>query len=82
MTEEVSIGDFVLSGGELAAAVCIEAIVRLRDDVLGNEESGGDRFLEAKRGYLPRLRLLHATGRIPGSSGARCADLGQPQEDR
>jgi tRNA (guanine37-N1)-methyltransferase len=40
VTEEVSTGDYILSGGELAAAVCIEATVRLLDNVLGNEESG------------------------------------------
>jgi len=39
VTEEVSIGDFVLSGGELAAAVCIEAVIRLVQNVLGNDES-------------------------------------------
>jgi len=37
--EEVSIGDFVLSGGELAAAVMIDAIARLLPGVLGNEDS-------------------------------------------
>jgi len=37
--EEVSIGDFVLTGGELAAQVLIDATVRLRDGVLGNSES-------------------------------------------
>jgi len=40
VTEELSVGDYVLSGGELAAAVCIEAIVRLLDGVLGDRESG------------------------------------------
>lgn len=40
VTEEVSIGDYVLSGGEIAAAACIEAIVRLLDGVLGDRESG------------------------------------------
>jgi tRNA (guanine37-N1)-methyltransferase len=38
-TDEISIGDFVLSGGELAAAVVIEATIRLLPGVLGNEES-------------------------------------------
>jgi tRNA (guanine37-N1)-methyltransferase len=52
VTDEVSIGDFVLSGGELAAAVCIEAIVRLRDNVLGNEESRQTDSFEAKRDFL------------------------------
>jgi len=37
---ELSIGDFVLSGGELAAAVVIDAIMRLIPGVLGNEASG------------------------------------------
>lgn len=37
--EEVSIGDFVLTGGELAAQVIIDATVRLRPNVLGNAES-------------------------------------------
>jgi tRNA (guanine37-N1)-methyltransferase len=38
-TDEISIGDFVLSGGELAAAVVMEAVTRLIPGVLGNEES-------------------------------------------
>ncbi|QOY85332.1 tRNA (guanosine(37)-N1)-methyltransferase TrmD [Paludibaculum fermentans] len=37
--EEISIGDFVLSGGELAAAVVVDAVARLIPGVLGNEES-------------------------------------------
>ncbi len=37
--EEVSIGDFVLSGGELAAAVVVDAVARLLPGVLGNEDS-------------------------------------------
>lgn len=37
--EEISIGDFVLSGGELAAAMVIETVARLLPGVLGNETS-------------------------------------------
>ena len=37
--EEVSIGDFVLSGGESAAFVMLDAIIRLLPGVLGNETS-------------------------------------------
>jgi len=37
---ELSIGDFVLSGGELAAAVVLDATMRLIPGVLGNEASG------------------------------------------
>jgi tRNA (guanine37-N1)-methyltransferase len=40
--EEVSIGDYVLPGGESAALVMIEAVVRLMPDVLGNPESHQD----------------------------------------
>ena len=39
VTHEISVGDFVLSGGELAAAVLVDAVVRLLPGVLGNEES-------------------------------------------
>ena len=38
-TDELSIGDYVLAGGELAAAVVMEAVSRLVPGVLGNEES-------------------------------------------
>jgi tRNA (guanine37-N1)-methyltransferase len=40
--EEISIGDYVLPGGESAAVVMIEAIVRLLPDVLGNPASHQD----------------------------------------
>lgn len=39
VTDEISIGDFVLTGGELAAMVIIDSVVRLLPGVLGNEES-------------------------------------------
>ncbi len=39
VTKEVSIGDYVLTGGELAAAIISDSIIRLLPGVLGNEES-------------------------------------------
>lgn len=39
ITKEISIGDYVLSGGELGAAVLCDAIIRLLPGVLGNETS-------------------------------------------
>lgn len=39
ITREVSIGDYVLSGGELAAAVLSDAVIRLLPGVLGDESS-------------------------------------------
>ena len=40
--DEISIGDYVLAGGEVAALVMVEAVVRLLPGVLGNAESAGD----------------------------------------
>jgi tRNA (guanine37-N1)-methyltransferase len=46
-TDELSIGDYVLSGGEIAAAVVMECVTRLIPGVLGNEESATqDSFVE------------------------------------
>ncbi len=42
VTDELSIGDFVLTGGELAAMTMIDSIVRLLPNVLGNEVSPED----------------------------------------
>ncbi len=39
ITREISVGDFVLSGGELAAALVCDAVIRLIPGVLGNETS-------------------------------------------
>ncbi|MFC0188918.1 tRNA (guanosine(37)-N1)-methyltransferase TrmD [Fictibacillus aquaticus] len=38
-TDEISIGDYVLTGGELGAMVVVDAVTRLLPEVLGNEES-------------------------------------------
>lgn len=59
--EEISIGDFVLSGGEVAALVLIDALVRLIPGVLGDELSSwddsfsrGNRLLEYPQYTRPR----------------------------
>jgi len=39
ITDELSIGDYVLSGGEIPAMVIIDAVARLQDDVLGSIDS-------------------------------------------
>jgi tRNA (guanine37-N1)-methyltransferase len=44
---EISVGDFVLAGGELGALVVIETVARLRPDVLGNEDSAADESFSA-----------------------------------
>ena len=44
--EEISIGDFILSGGEPAALVLLDAVVRLLPGVMGNERSGEEESFE------------------------------------
>ena len=41
-TDEISIGDYVLAGGEVAACVLVEAVTRLLPGVMGNQTSGSD----------------------------------------
>jgi tRNA (guanine37-N1)-methyltransferase len=48
--EEVSIGDYILSGGEPAALVLLDAVVRLLPGVMGNDISGDEESFE--RGLL------------------------------
>jgi len=65
--EEISIGDYVLSGGEVAAMVVVEAVARLVPGVLGDEESArqdsfsnADRLVEGPQYTRPReFRGLH-----------------------
>ena len=56
-TDEISIGDFVLSGGELAAAMILDAVTRLIPGALGNEDSiVNESFSE---GAAPSQRARH-----------------------
>jgi tRNA (guanine37-N1)-methyltransferase len=51
--DELSIGDFVLSGGELGAAVIVDTVARLLPGVLGNEDSSrNESFSEENEGLL------------------------------
>jgi tRNA (guanine37-N1)-methyltransferase len=49
-TDELSIGDFVLSGGELAAALVVDAVTRLIPGALGNEDSSINESFSAVEG--------------------------------
>ena len=66
--EEVSIGDYVLSGGELAAAVLIDAVARLQEGALNDAESAaqdsfeGDGLLDCPHYTRP---VQHALGAVP-----------------
>jgi tRNA (guanine37-N1)-methyltransferase len=50
--DEISVGDFVLSGGELAAAVVVDTVARLLPGVLGNAESARNESFSAGTGGL------------------------------
>lgn len=50
--EEISIGDYVLNGGEVAAMVVIEAVMRLLPGVLGDEHSSRDDSFSVGEGWL------------------------------
>jgi tRNA (guanine37-N1)-methyltransferase len=59
--DEISVGDYILNGGEVAAMVVIDAVVRLTPGVLGDEESNiddsfssGNRLLEHPQYTRPR----------------------------
>ena len=66
--EEISIGDYVLSGGELAAAVLVDAVARLQDGALNDAESAvqdsfeGDGLLDYPHYTRP---VEHELGTVP-----------------
>ena len=66
--EEISIGDYVLSGGELAAAVLIDSVARLQDGALNDAQSaeqdsfGADGLLDCPHYTRP---VEHALGAVP-----------------
>jgi tRNA (guanine37-N1)-methyltransferase len=63
-TEELSIGDFVLSGGELAAALIIDAVTRLLPGALGNEASALHESFSDPRSGAPDETPPHDTGAV------------------
>lgn len=64
VTDEISLGDYVLTGGELGAMVIIDATVRLIPEVLGNRESAiGDSFSTGLLEYPQYTRPADFRGR-------------------
>jgi len=62
--EELSLGDFVLSGGEIAAMAVIDAVVRLLPGVLGDEESAvQDSFMQGLLDHPHYTRPEEIAGR-------------------
>jgi tRNA (guanine37-N1)-methyltransferase len=67
--EELSIGDFVVTGGELPAMVLVDAVARRLPGVLGNDESAGDESFEAGLLEYPQYT------RPPAFRGAAVPDV-------
>jgi len=65
--EEISIGDYVLSGGELAAAVIIDAVARLQDGALNDAESAAQDSFEGGLLDCPHYTrpVSHELGEVP-----------------
>ena len=75
-TDEISIGDYVLTGGELPALVMLDAVARLVPGVVGDARSvGEDSFARGAAGSS----ALHAAGGVRGTAGAGRAALGAPR---
>ena len=70
-TAEISIGDFILSGGEIAAAVVVDAVTRYVPGVVGKEESIlRDSFSDPAAGDAAGgTSALHAAGGVPRLEG-------------
>ena len=75
VTDYVSIGDYVLTGGELAAMVVADAVSRMVPGVLSNDASGS---LESFEGSLLGISAVFTTGGVDGEKGAQDTALGRP----
>ena len=80
MTDELSIGDYVLTNGVLPAAVVVDAVVRLLPGVLGGGEEG-DPGRVLYRGP-PGVPSVHASGGLQGHGRAGGAPERQPRGGR
>jgi len=74
-TDEISIGDFVLSGGELPAVLVIDAVTRLLPGALGNEASSVHESFSPGRKLAPAggRKQLQADGENRPNEGVSCA---------
>lgn len=68
VTDNISIGDYVITGGEIAAVVVMDAVSRMVPEVLGNSDSaGGDSFADGLLEYpqYTRPEVFHGK-KVPG----------------
>ena len=80
--DELSIGDYVLSGGEVAALVVIEAVVRLLPGVIGNPESLIEESHGAENEGLLEGPGLHQATQLAWAGGPGGAAERPSREDR
>ena len=80
-TDEISVGDFVLSGGELPAAMIVDAVTRLLPGALGNEAS---RLFESFSAPASAPATLPAQATTSPAAGGilDCPHYTRPQEFR
>ena len=76
---ELSVGDYVLAGGEVAAMAVIEAVGRLVPGVMGNDQSATD---ESFSDGLLEYPQYTKPATLPGLERARGAALGRPRPGR
>jgi tRNA (guanine37-N1)-methyltransferase len=90
-TDEISIGDFVLSGGELPAAMILDAVTRLIPGALGNEDSTVNESFSAvdrplgnsasHKSWHPRLSALHTPALLSRLGRSRSSSRRQPRRN-
>jgi tRNA (guanine37-N1)-methyltransferase len=67
-TDEISIGDYVLSGGELAAMLILDSVTRLLPGALGNEASSQNESFAAPPEIVQAVAKLPTTGKSANSN--------------
>lgn len=77
--EEISIGDYVLTGGELGAMVLVDCVARLVPGVLGCEESAQTESFSSGPARIP---AVYPPARVRGADRARTAAQRQPRAHR
>jgi len=77
VSREISVGDFVLTGGELSAMIIVDAVARLVPGVLGNAGSAVDDSFSTAFWSIPIIRAK----RVQRLAGAGSASFGEPQGD-
>ena len=78
VTDELSIGDYVLSGGELAAMVVVDAVARLLPGAIDEQSTVEESFVSGLLEYPANTRARHPSG---GGGGPRRSRFWQPRRN-